>query len=193
MLRNLATPDITLSSLYIRSKATGFDLKGLKEDTLDTKLESIKTQIESLRINSGSRLIIIKDPEPYDFTEDRMERIVIALKYAAIYSTLGQLKCFVTIDPGVTQSYKEKEARDEEHLMKIDEEQMAKAEEEKPEEFDKVAEEQPQEEGADGAEAVAVVKIVTKRLPRTAKPVGDVMCEIMQKDIGQENVLIMQE
>jgi len=103
------------------------------------------------------------------------------------------LKCFVTIDPGVTQSYKEKEARDEEQLMKIDEEQMAKAEEEKPEEFDKVAEEQPQEEGADGAEAVAVVKIVTKRLPRTAKPVGDVMCEIMQKDIGQENVLIMQE
>jgi hypothetical protein len=80
VLRNLSTNDITLSSLYIRSKATGFDLKGLKEDKLDTQLMDIKTQIESLRINSGSRLIIIKDPEPYDFTEDRMERIVIALK-----------------------------------------------------------------------------------------------------------------
>jgi len=64
VLRNLATSDITMSSLFIRSKATGFDLKGLKEDKLDTSLESIKTQIESLRINSGSRLIIIKDPEP---------------------------------------------------------------------------------------------------------------------------------
>lgn len=90
-------------------------------------------------------------------------------------------------------SFKEKEIRDEEHLMKIDEEQMAKVEEEKPEEFDKVPEEQPQEDGGEGGEAVAVVKIVTKRLPRTAKPIGDVMCEIMQKDIGEENVVTMQE
>jgi len=89
--------------------------------------------------------------------------------------------------------YKDKEVKDEEYLMTVDQEQMAKVEEDKPEEFDQVAEEQPQEEGAEGAEAVAVVKIKTKRLPRTSKPVGDVMCEIMQKDIGHENVVTMQE
>lgn len=92
----------------------------------------------------------------------------------------------------MTNEFKAKEIRDEENLMKIDEEQMANMEEEKPEDFDKVPEEQP-EEGADGAEAVAVVKIVTKRLPRTAKPIGDVMTEIMQKDIGEENVVTMPE
>lgn len=100
------------------------------------------------------------------------------------------MKGFITIDPGVTASIEQSEVQEEEMLMKKDAEEMANMEEEKPEEFDKV-EETPAEEGAE-AEAQAVVKFVTKRLPRVQKPIGDVMREIMMKDIGEENVITKQ-
>lgn len=71
---------VSITPLLFSTKATGFDLTGLKEAELSNKLESIKNQIDGLRINSGANLIILENPEPYDFTEDRMERTVIALK-----------------------------------------------------------------------------------------------------------------
>jgi hypothetical protein len=80
ILRNLSTDEISITPLLFSTKATGFNLKGLKESELSLKLESIKSQIDNLRINSGTQLVILENPEPYDFTEDRMERTVIALK-----------------------------------------------------------------------------------------------------------------
>jgi hypothetical protein len=76
----LSGQSVSITPLLFSTKATGFDLTGLKEAELSNKLESIKNQIDGLRINSGANLIILENPEPYDFTEDRMERTVIALK-----------------------------------------------------------------------------------------------------------------
>jgi hypothetical protein len=103
---------------------------------------------------------------------------------------MGNLKGFITIDPGVTVDLEKTEITDEELLMTRDAEEMANLKDEKPEEFDKV-EETPAEEGAE-ADTQVVKKLVTKRLPRVAKPIGDVMREIMIKDIGEENVITKQ-
>ena len=101
------------------------------------------------------------------------------------------MKGFITIDPGtITAGLQQSEIKDEEQLMKKDEEEMANIEEDKLEDFDKV-EMAPAEDGAE-AEATAVIKIVAKRLPRVAKPIGDVMRDIMNKDIGEENVISKQ-
>ena len=80
------------------------------------------------------------------------------------------MKGFITIDSGtITTGLQQSEIKDEEQLMKKDEEEMANIEEDKPEDFDKV-EEAPAEDGAE-AEATTVVKIVAKKLPRVAKPI----------------------
>jgi len=80
ILRNLTTTDISITPLLFSTGATGFNLTGIKEVALTNKLHDIKDKIDTLRINSGASLIILKDPQPYDFTEDRMERTVISLK-----------------------------------------------------------------------------------------------------------------
>ena len=71
---------MSITSLLFSTKAIGFDLKGLKESEWSKKIESLKSQIDELKINSGTKLIILTKPEPYDFIEDRTERTVIALK-----------------------------------------------------------------------------------------------------------------
>jgi hypothetical protein len=71
---------MSITQLLFSTKAIGFDLKGLKESEWSKKIESLKSQIDELKINSGTKLIILANPEPYDFTEDRMEPTVIALK-----------------------------------------------------------------------------------------------------------------
>jgi hypothetical protein len=101
------------------------------------------------------------------------------------------LKGFITIDSGtITAGLQQSEIKDEEQLMKKDEEEMANIEEDKLEDFDKV-EMAPTEDGAE-AEATAVINIVAKRLPRVAEPIGDVMREIINKDIGEENIISKQ-
>jgi hypothetical protein len=71
---------MSITQLLFSTKAIGFDLKVLKESELSKKIESLKSQIDELKINSGTKLIILANPETYDFTEDRMEPTVIALK-----------------------------------------------------------------------------------------------------------------
>ena len=49
------------------------------------------------------------------------------------------MKGFITIDSGtITTGLQQSEIKDEEQLMKKDEEEMANIEEDKPEDFDKV-------------------------------------------------------
>lgn len=88
----------------------------------------------------------------------------------------------MTINPGVHLDKIRQEVNEEARLLKKDEAELAQLQGvEEVEQFDEVKEKE-EAEGEGEEKQVKVIKRV--RLPRVAKPVGDVFDELLKQDLG---------
>lgn len=105
------------------------------------------------------------------------------------------MKRSITINPGVLNDLIEKETTEENELRLTDEvelvelQQKNKSDDHK-EAWDEVVEKKEEENEEEEKERV-VEQVENERLPRVAKPVGDVLTDLLKLDIGEDNVFTL--
>jgi len=87
---------------------------------LPEKLEMVKKDVNYWRINFGTNLIVLMNPQIYNFDETREERTVMSIRYAGLFKQIGGLKKVLTINPGILAEKFETEKAQEEELQRID-------------------------------------------------------------------------
>lgn len=120
IIRNFTETPLELNPLLFKYRANGYDLGKFSELELPDKLELVKKDVNYWRVNFGTNLIVLMNPQIYNFNESREERTVMSIRYSGLFKQIGCLKKVLTINPGILLEKFKNEQLEEEELQRID-------------------------------------------------------------------------